>query len=75
MLSCVEHEKSFITTGPCQTLQNATYPAVSRHNKMNISNTCGNISGPMLLNVFMLNSAEHNIFSANKYENANNSCF
>ena len=23
---------------------------------------------------FMLNSAEHEIFSANKYENANNSC-
>ena len=28
---------------------------------------------PRLLNFFMLNSARHEIFSANKYENANNS--
>ena len=28
-------------------------------------------SGPRLYNFFMLNSAEHEIFSANKYENAN----
>ena len=28
---------------------------------------------PSLWNFFMLNSAEHEIFSANKYENANNS--
>ena len=32
------------------------------------------IPGPKVIKpFFMLNSAEHNIFSANKYENANNS--
>ena len=32
------------------------------------------LSGPEVIEkMFMLNSAEHEIFSANKYENANNS--
>ena len=31
-------------------------------------------SGPEVIKLFILNSAEHEIFSANKYENADISC-
>ena len=57
MLSWVEYEKSFITSGPDQTPQNASDQA------------------PMLLNFFMLNSAEHEFFPANKSQIANNCKF
>ena len=31
------------------------------------------LPGPEVMKLFVLNSAEHDVFSANKYENANNS--
>ena len=64
MLSRVKHEKSFITSEPCLELWTQIFEIIK-------SGMLINHKLLIIANSSLLNTAEHENFSANKYENAN----